>query len=114
MPHETLGLHHLHVRKRLTAGLEPYPSPDRWKNLLDKLVYVVGIGGPVMTIPQLVQIWWRHEARGVSVVSWASYLATAFVWLLYGLVHKEKPIVLTYSLWIVLDTLIVIGVLRYG
>ena len=110
----SLGFFHLHLRKRSTAPGEPYPSADRWKAVLDSTVYVVGILGPVMTLPQLAQIWLKHEARGVSVVSWASYVIFSVIWLVYGIVHRERPIILTYALWIVIETAIVIGALRYG
>lgn len=67
-----------------------------------------------MTIPQLTKIWVEKNASGVSAVSWGAYLVTAIFWLLYGILHKEKPIIFTYSAWIVLEILIVIGTITYG
>ena len=60
--------HHLHKRKRVTQkGLEPYPSRDRWKNLMDKLIWIFGIVGPILTIPQILKIWVDKNASGVSL-----------------------------------------------
>lgn len=108
------GYHHFHRRKRIHLKHEKYPHPNKWKRLIDKVIYVVGIGAPLMTIPQLTKIWIEKNASGVSVISWASYLIAAIVWLIYGIAHKEKPIILAYSLWIIFEILIVVGTLMYG
>ena len=81
---------------------------------MDKVIYAVGIFGPVMTIPQIFTIWVEKNASGVSVVSWTAYLVAAFFWLAYGIMHKEKPIIMTYILWIILEAMVVIGALIYG
>ncbi len=108
------GLHHFQKRKRIFEKLEPYPHPDKWKNLFDKLIYVFGIFGPIMTIPQVTQIWIEKNAAGVSLVTWVAYLIVAVFWVFYGLLHKEKAIVFIYLVWIVLDALIVLGLLLYA
>ena len=111
MPQKIHGHHHLHKRKR--AMLEPYPHPDKWKRLLDKIIYAVVLVDIVMTVPQLIDIWIGKNASGVSVASWSAYAATSFIWLFYGLVHKDKPIILSSLLWMFLDIAIVIGALIY-
>jgi len=109
------GYHHLHRRKRMyQKGLEPYPSPSRWKSLVDRMIYVVIFVGPVMTIPQVAEIWVNRNVGGVSIVSWAAYTFVSVFWLAYGLMHKEKPIILSSVAWIVLNSLVVAGVLLYG
>lgn len=107
-------LHHFHRRKRIHQKHEPYPHPNKWKRLMDRLIYIVGIFGPIMTIPQLMKIWIEKNAVGVSPISWGSYLVIAMFWVIYGIIHEEKPIILTYTVWIVLDIFIVIGTLMYG
>ena len=94
--------------------LEKYPHPNKWKNFLDKMIYVVGVSGPIMTFPQLLKIWVEKNAQGVSLFSWAWYLGIAFIWLTYAIVHKEKPLIITYILWIIIEIFIVIGVVLYG
>ncbi len=109
------GLHHLHKRKRISQkNLEPYPSKDKLKNLLDKLVYIMGAFGLIMTIPQILKIWLDQNAAGVSVISWSAYLLSSIVWVAYGIVHKEKPIIVIYSMWIIMKLLIIIGTILYG
>jgi uncharacterized protein with PQ loop repeat len=111
MPINSHGLHHFHKRKRVSK--EKYPSSSKSKRFMDRAIYGVGIFGPIMTIPQLMNIWVYKNAVGVSVISWTSYLFVAIFWLGYGIMHKEKPIIFTYCMWILLDLLIVVGVLLY-
>ena len=109
-----MALHHHHIRKRIHRKHEPFPHPNKWKRFLDRLIYAISIIGPVMTIPQVLAIWVGQNASGVSLVSWVTYLGCVIVWLIYGLVHKEKVIIFSNSLWVFMDVLVVIGILLYG
>ncbi len=108
------GLHHFHIRKRIHQKHEKFPHPNKWKRLMDKLIYVVGIVGPTMAIPQLLEIWIKKNAASVSLLSWVGFLCVSIFWLTYGLMHKEKPIILSSSLWIFFYSLIVSGIIIYG
>ena len=114
MVQDSHGSHHFHKRKRIHQKHETYPHPDKFKRFIDKLILVVCVAAPVMTIPQVVKIWFEQNAMDVSALSWGSYLVFATIWLIYGVVHKEKPLIITNSLWIVLDILIVVGTIIYG
>jgi len=104
MVHDSHGLHHFLNRKRKL----------RWQRVFDKLIYVVGVVGPLMTLPQVFKIWIGQNATGVSAISWIAYLITAIFWMIYGVIHKEKPIIVTYFLWIILDVLVIAGAVIYG
>ena len=108
------ALHHMHKRKRIHQKHESYPHPDKWKNLMDKFIYVICIFGPVMTIPQILKIWVHKNAAGVSVISWSAYMIVAISWLMYGIVHKERPIIFSNCMWLFLEVFIVSGILVYG
>jgi len=110
----THGLYHVHKRKRVYQKKEPYPHPDKFKRIMDKIAYFGGVFGLIFTLPQLMNIWVLKNASGVSAISWGAYMIGASFWLTYGIAHKEKPLIFTYSVWVVLDILIVIGTLIYG
>ncbi len=114
MPIFSRGLHHFHLRKRIHQNLEEYPHPDRLKRIMDKLVYVAGLLGPIMTLPQLKMIWIDHMASGVSVISWGTYTVTAIFWVIYGVIHQDKPIIITYSLWFFINGMVTLGVILYS
>jgi uncharacterized protein with PQ loop repeat len=108
------SLHHLHKRKRVHEKLEPYPHPDKWKNVLDKAVFAVAFLTVVMTVPQAAKIWMDRTAEGVSLLSWSTYAVGAAFWVLYGLMHREKVIVVIYALFFLLNLAVVAGILVYG
>lgn len=108
------GLHHLHIRKRVRNGLEPFPARTAWKRYLDRLVFAVGVVGPLASIPQVLKIYLTHNAGGISVISWGTLALFDIPWIAYGLVHRERPIALTYSLWFIINILVTIGATMYG
>ena len=114
MVHDTHVKHHQHIRKRIHKKFEKYPHPDKLKNIVDKLVYIAGFFGLAMTIPQITKIWIEKNAAGISVISWASYFVIGAVMILYGIVHKEKPLIVTYILWEIFYVFIIVGALIYG
>ena len=107
------GLHHFYKRKK--PEMRPVLlKSDKLVKITDFLIYFGGVFGPLATLPQLIEIWVYQNASGVSIVSWSAYLLGAMFWLFYGLVHKEKPIIFSYGVWVILDILIIIGVIIYG
>ena len=114
MPIHNPGLHHIHKRKRIYLKHEPYPHPDKWKRLMDKLVYAVGIIGPLMTTPQAAKIWINHNAVGISLISWITYTFSSVIWSVYGIMHKDKPITISSLMFVVVNLLVVVGALIYG
>ena len=98
----SVNSHHKHLhRKRKSKKQEP----------IDKLVYFAVVAGPLMTLPQVYAIW-VEQSTDVSVISWSAYLLIAVVWLIYGVKHRQKPIIIVQLLWIALDILIVAGLMR--
>lgn len=81
---------------------------------MDKVIYVIATFGPVMTIPQLIKIWVEKNAIGVSALTWSAYLIVAIFWLIYGKMHNEKPIIYSSILWIIAESLVVIGAIIYS
>lgn len=80
---------------------------------LDKFIYIVGALGPIMTLPQAMQVWTTHEVQGLSLISWLSYTILSFFWILYGFVHKEKSIIFAHILWVIADVSVVLGILMF-
>jgi uncharacterized protein with PQ loop repeat len=103
------ALHEHHKRLRRSAAAAEAP----WVKKLDKLMYVVGALGLIMTIPQIAEIWVNHNAGGVSVISWISYTIFSVIWLIYGIVHKERVIIFTQFFWVILNAVIAVGAILY-
>jgi uncharacterized protein with PQ loop repeat len=107
-------LHHLHIRRRVRLIRDPYPHHIPAIRLLDSLVLFAGILGPLMTLPQIWEIYVMQNASGVSVSTWGMMSFFNCIWLAYGIVHKSKLLTITYILWLIVNTTITIGALIYG
>jgi len=105
--------HHLHKRKRIYKKLEKYPHPSRSFRILDKIVLVIAFLFPLIELPQLLEIYIKKSAQNVSIITWSFFVLFGIPWIIYGIVHKEKPIVILYALWIIIDSLIVLGIVLY-
>ena len=104
------GFLHFHIRVRR----KEYPSRDQLKNAFDKFIYVVVFLVPIMNLPQLFQIYSSHNAAGVSLVSWTSFSIFSFIWLIYGAIHKDKPLIIMNAVLMVIQAYIAYGVYLYG
>jgi len=94
----------------------PTASPDptfRPAGVIHRLLGSLSIFTMLMTIPQALTIWVKHQAAGISVVSWSAYLVSAVVWLWYGLQKHDKNIYLPCIGWILLDSAVIVGALFY-
>lgn len=81
---------------------------------LDRALNVLSALTLIMTVPQVLTIWVHHSAGSVSLLSWASYLVAACLWLIHGIQRKDKSIYIPCIAWIALDAAVVIGILLYS
>ncbi|MBI5306111.1 hypothetical protein HZB04_00745 [Candidatus Wolfebacteria bacterium] len=106
-------LHHLHQRKRIYQKLEEYPHPNRKIRLLDNIIILIAIFGPLANVIQIIKIFIEKNASGLSFFSWSAYALFNFIWIIYGLAHKEKPIFISGSLWLLTNIIILTEIILY-
>lgn len=80
-------------------------------HILDKIIFPIALVSPIMTVPQVLQVWEKHQTSGLSVTTWIGFTFAAVFWTLYGLTHHEKAISIPSFFVTILDLLIVIGIL---
>jgi uncharacterized protein with PQ loop repeat len=68
----------------------------------------------IMTVPQVLAIWVGQQAAGVSILSWSAYLASALLWLWFGIRQRDRNIYLPCLGWIALDGAVIAGAVVYG
>lgn len=108
-----LAFHHLDIRKRIHQKLEQYPHPDKFKNFVDKLIYATALLTPIVTIPQAYQIFSSRTAAGVSVFSWICFATANVIWVTYGIIHKDKPIILSNFANFIVNLFVIFGAIKY-
>lgn len=84
------------------------------KDAFDYLVYFFMVATPLFEAAQAWQIFSSKSAEGVSLATWGFFFAASFVWLTYAFKHNLLPLKVTYSLYIVMEAAIVVGILLYA
>jgi MtN3 and saliva related transmembrane protein len=108
------GQHHHHVRKRVYKKLEPFPHPKALTRFLDHTMVFIATAGPIAALPQVFDTFFTKNVSGLSLMTWSLWTMLSGVWLLYGILHKETPIIVSNVLYIALQGLVVIAILIYG
>ncbi len=91
-----------HHRKKITKRDKKHP-------FFDKMIYFIALVGPIMTIPQIINVWTNKNPEGVSIYTWGSYFIINIIWFYYGYVHRDKTIMFAYTLWMIANGLVVAG-----
>ncbi len=78
---------------------------------LDKFTYLSGLLLPVMTLPQVYDIWVSGKTDGVSALTWGLYTGVSLLFLTFGLRHREKLLVSTYLPMFAVEVLLVGGLI---
>ena len=114
MSFDGYGIHHRHKRKKQTILKRLFsPRNAKFKKRVDEFAYISGVLTPIFTIPQLLEIWIGQTTEGVSSVTWVSYLMLSLFWTFYGIVHKEKPIIVMYASQAFVQIFIIVGIVIF-
>lgn len=115
MANHNFGMHHASQRKRSASSVsrEKKEPQSKLKQAVDKSIYAFAMLGPVMTLPQIYNVWVGRDASGLSLVSWTAYTLVAVFWVFYGMLHRDKPIVVVNFCSILVNAVVVLGIFMY-
>ena len=65
---------------------------------------------PLTGVPQIYEVF-HGNISGVSIMAWLGFIIFSVLFLVYGIIHNIKPMVVTNALWVFVDSLVVVGVL---
>ncbi len=111
------GIHHMRKRKEeqnFRKDFEEFPHPHAGVRFLDNFLLVVAVIGPLVNFPQIFKIFTLKTAAGVSALTFSLFAFFDIPWIIYGWVHKEKPIIISYTLWLMTNMAVVAGTLIYS
>lgn len=87
-------------------------SKKKRRTFFDKLTSVAAFIYPLSGLPQAILVS-RGSTEGVSLLSWMAFAGFSILFLVYGLMHKIKPIIITNVLWLFIDAFIICGTLAH-
>lgn len=82
--------------------------------LVDRLTFMAAVLEPLITLPQVYEIFHQKTAAGVSISSWVGYEILTLIWLWYGIVHSEKLVIIYQGLFSITMLGVIIGAIMYG
>jgi len=74
---------------------------------------IVGISMACGRFPQIYRIWRRETGGDISITLWIVLIHGLAWWLVYGIINKSTSLIITNSICIVLDSIILIMVIKY-
>ena len=78
---------------------------------------ILGIMAGTLTtisfIPQAVKIYKTKDAKNLSIATFCIFSCGVFLWLIYGIVTREWPIILANGVTLILILLIIVMKIKY-
>lgn len=87
-------------------------SKKKQRTGFDKVVAVAAFAYPLSGLPQAILVF-QGSTDGVSLTSWVSFSLFSLLFLIWGIMHKIKPIIVTNLLWLLVDIFIVVGTITH-
>lgn len=81
--------------------------------IFDRIVLVVSVIYPLSALPQALAVF-AGKTEGVSLLSWGFFLVCASLFLTYGIRRRVLPMIISNSIWLIMDALVVIGIFISG
>ncbi len=83
------------------------------KRFIDNVCTIFSIIMPLTTLPQIIQLFTSQSAQDLSLVMWVLYCIGVIPFLIFGVMHKERQLVVLNSLWLVVQLVMIIGIVMY-
>lgn len=83
-------------------------SSEKSKQAVNVMAYVVGVGGNVAVVPQIIKAW-QSDAPGLAISTWLLFTLIGIIWLIYALQHKQKPLIVAQVVGISCNLAVVLG-----
>ncbi len=74
---------------------------------------MAGLFCTISFIPQVIKIFKTKNTRDLSLVTFSMLSLGVFLWLIYGILIKEPPIIGSNAVILILSLLIVVMKIRY-
>jgi MtN3 and saliva related transmembrane protein len=78
------------------------------------LGYAAGFLTVASFVPQVVRTWRTKQTEALSVGTFALIITAGLAWIAYGVVQRDKPVILTNVGMVALNCAILVAKLRFG
>jgi MtN3 and saliva related transmembrane protein len=81
--------------------------------MVNELGYIAGVVTVASFLPQVVRAWRTRQTRDLSLASLALLITAGSMWILYGALSRDWPVVATNSGMVGLLVLLAMAKVRY-
>ena len=82
-------------------------------NFIDILGFFAGICVTISVIPQILKIWKTKKVKDISLLTFSVLTFGVALWVLYGVIKNDLPIIITNSISLSLNILMVYFIIYY-
>ncbi|HEX7977171.1 MAG TPA: SemiSWEET family transporter [Gemmatimonadaceae bacterium] len=82
--------------------------------MVNELGYVAGLVTVASFLPQVVRAWRTRQTRDLSLASLALLITAGSMWILYGALSRDWPVVATNSGMVGLLVLLAMAKVKHG
>lgn len=68
---------------------------------------------PLFEIPQAVNIYTLKSSDTVSLATWSLFFVASVAWLISGIRHHLRSIIIIQSIYMIVEATVVVGILIY-
>lgn len=96
------------------AKNHPKKTNQLEKTFFDFVIYFFAFTTPLFEAPQAYIIYSNRNASNVSTATWMYFVIASLVFLIYSIKQRIKPLIMAYSMYLIIEIVIVAGIIRYG
>jgi MtN3 and saliva related transmembrane protein len=84
------------------------------QNIYEKYMFFIGIAGQMVFYLQAYEIFTAQKAENVSLTAFIFGLISVSSWLIYGLMLKNRPLIVANSFAVIGALAVVAGIITYA
>jgi MtN3 and saliva related transmembrane protein len=81
--------------------------------IFNVIVTILGILMSLGHFPQAYKIFKNRSSKDVSLITYSIFTIGSYIWLVYGILIKEIPVIISFSIAVIGTTLVLILALKY-
>ena len=82
-------------------------------NFTDILGFIAGICVMTSVIPQILKVWRTKKVKDISLLTFSVLTFGVALWVVYGILKNDLPIVITNSISLFLNLIMVYFIIYY-
>lgn len=82
-------------------------------NFIDLIGLFAGTCVTISVIPQIVKVWKTKKVKAISLLTFSVLTFGIMVWIIYGVLKNDLPIIITNSISLFLNLIMVYFIIYY-